>query len=137
MKHIDSRVFEELIKQKYSLETVAHVDTLLSVRLRDLWLNFGSDKGSRHGYEIFYSSIPFDSCDSRNVLEIGIGTNVVEAKSSMGVNGAPGASLLAWKSYLPEYNIYGADIEPNSIAEALRLALIGKKWDICSRGCSD
>ena len=118
VRRIDSKVFDNLTSIEYKLELVGESSNSLSLKLNELWLRYGSDKGLRHGYEKFYSSIPFNACEANCVLEIGIGTNVINAPSSMGIDGSPGASLLTWKSILPEHIIYGADIEPKAIQEA-------------------
>lgn len=81
--------------------------------LGNLLLNNKSDKSSTHNYHILYSYI-FNILgkDSKlNILEIGLGTNNPSLVSSMGVNGRPGASLYAFSEYLPNANIYGADID--------------------------
>jgi len=72
-----------------------------------------SDKASRHNYHILYSFIldKLGRKNNLNVLEIGLGTNNPDLVSSMGVDGNPGASLYAWEDYLPNSNIYGADID--------------------------
>jgi len=47
----------------------------------------------------------------RNLVEVGIGTNSIDVPCNMGTSGIPGASLRGWRSYLPEANIHGADID--------------------------
>lgn len=74
---------------------------------------YRSDKANSHNYHILYSYI-FDKLgreNTLNLLEIGLGTNNPNLVSSMGNNGNPGASLYAWEEYLPNSNIYGADID--------------------------
>jgi len=74
----------------------------------------GSDKSSKHNYHHMYSYILNDiSSEKINILEIGLGTNDPKLVSSMGSDGRPGASLYAFKQYLPNANIYGADIDKN------------------------
>jgi hypothetical protein len=83
--------------------------------LADLFNKYGSDK-DRNGYSHLYSLL-FDRIknDKLNVLEIGIGTMVENACSSM--KGympdtyKPGASLRAWNDYFVNSNIYGMDIQ--------------------------
>jgi len=81
--------------------------------LGNLLLNNGSDKSTSHNYHILYSYIfNIMGKDSKlNILEIGLGTNNPYLVSSMGVDGRPGASLYAFSEYLPNANIYGADID--------------------------
>jgi hypothetical protein len=47
------------------------------------------------------------------ILEIGIGTNNPSLVSTMGIYGTPGASLYSFREYLPNSQIYGADIDTN------------------------
>ena len=66
-----------------------------------------------HNYTYVYNQI-FEDLGRSNplrVLEIGMGTNNSELISTMGKYGTPGASLRAWKEYLPRASIFGADID--------------------------
>ena len=94
---------------------------------------YGSDKGEiresshpynwpSHTYADYYSR-QFSHCrDSvKNVFECGIGTNNVKVASSMGVNGAPGASLRVWRDYFPNALIVGADIDREILFEEDRI----------------
>lgn len=86
--------------------------------LADLFNKYGSDK-DRNGYSHLYS-ILFDNLknDKLNVLEIGIGTMIQNARSSM--KGympdtyVPGASLRAWNDYFTNSRIYGFDIQEDT-----------------------
>lgn len=77
-----------------------------------------SDKGnveitkSRHNYTLLYFQL-FEPIRDNNlrVFELGIGTNNISLPSNMGVNGVPGASLYGWKTFFPNAQIYGADID--------------------------
>lgn len=74
--------------------------------------NYGSDKALRHSYHIIYSRILASIATvSGNLFEIGLGTNDPSLVSSMGKNGRPGASLFAFKHYLPSWNVFGGDID--------------------------
>jgi len=83
--------------------------------LADLLNHYGSDKDSS-GYTHVYS-IMFDHIknEKMNVLEIGIGTMIAGASSSMKYympdTYQPGSSLRAWRDYFVNSNIYGADIQ--------------------------
>tara|TARA_B110000259_G_scaffold159248_1_gene182172 strand:- start:1045 stop:1800 length:756 start_codon:yes stop_codon:yes gene_type:complete len=73
-----------------------------------------SDKSTCHDYHNLYSFILNKLTNTNiNILEIGLGTNNPNLVSSMGSGGRPGASLYAFKEYLPKANIYGADIDKN------------------------
>lgn len=89
--------------------------------LGDILATHGSDKsntlnpdfGNLHNYHIFYNYV-FDKLGKNSelkVLEIGMGTNNPALVSTMGVDGKPGASLKAFRDYLPNSQIYGADID--------------------------
>jgi len=76
---------------------------------------YGSDK-NLSGYTPYYVEI-FESIRTNNIelLEIGIGTIIVSAQSSMAntkiPNYKPGASLRSWQEYFPNARIYGGDIQ--------------------------
>jgi hypothetical protein len=77
----------------------------------------GSDKGQWYGrlYDVLLEPIR-DSV--KYVVEIGIGTMVPNAPSSMvdwaGANYRPGASLRAWRDYFPNAEIHGIDPAPDT-----------------------
>ena len=76
---------------------------------------YGSDK-NLSGYTPYYIEI-FESIRNNNIelLEIGIGTIIVSAQSSMAntsiKNYKPGASLRSWQEYFSNAKIYGGDIQ--------------------------
>jgi hypothetical protein len=85
---------------------------------------FGSDKGGisnysrfswpNHTYSHIYSMFFSHNREQiRNLLEVGIGTNSPTLKSSMGLNGIPGASLYLWREWFPNSMIVGLDIDEN------------------------
>jgi hypothetical protein len=86
--------------------------------LAELFNKYGSDK-DRNGYSHLYSML-FDGIKNNemNVLEIGIGTMVPRAASSMRGympdSYIPGASLRAWNDYFVNSKIYGADIQEDT-----------------------
>ena len=80
-------------------------------RLKDLFDYYGSDKAMTHNYHSLYGPILAQQDAVSAVLEIGIGTNNPDVVSNMGVNGKPGASLRAFREFLPDAQIYGADID--------------------------
>jgi len=77
----------------------------------------GSDKGRWYGglYEVLLEPIRHTV---RYVVEIGIGTMLPDAPSSMvewaGPNYRPGASLRAWRDYFPNAEIHGIDPAPDT-----------------------
>jgi len=82
--------------------------------LTELMNKYGSDKGDQLGYTDVYERLLKEKRNKiKIVVEIGIGTNNPKLFSSMGVNGKPGASLRAWRDYLPNAQIYGLDVDRN------------------------
>jgi hypothetical protein len=86
--------------------------------LGDLFNTYGSDK-DRNGYTPMYHSILKHLRDREiALLEVGIGTLIPGAPSSMvgySLPGyAPGGSLRAWRDYFPKGHIVGADIQPDT-----------------------
>ena len=86
---------------------------------------YGSDKNLSnytHAYEHFFRPI---KDDIKSILEIGIGTLVPGAKSSMyPVTDRPykqGASLRAWEHFFPNAKIYGGDIQEDTQFEEGRI----------------
>jgi hypothetical protein len=71
----------------------------------------GSDKATLHQYHYVYGPILMDRIKISGVLEIGMGTNNTDVVSNMGTGGRPGASLRAFRDYLEQAKIYGADID--------------------------
>ena len=88
-----------------------------------LFKKYGSDKSDKHNYHILYSYIfkILGEKSKLNVLEIGLGTNNTSVISNMGSEGKPGASLYAFKDYLVNSNIYGADIDKNILFKSERI----------------
>lgn len=56
------------------------------------------------------------------LLEIGLGTNHLDVVSNMGRQGQPGASLRAFRDFLPGANLIGADIDRRILFEEERIA---------------
>jgi hypothetical protein len=93
--------------------------------LRQLIDIYGSDKNINE-YTPIYQSIfsPLRDKDI-NLLEIGIGTLIADAPSSMvgygGTQYKPGASLRAFRDFFNHGNIYGADIQSDCMFEEERI----------------
>jgi hypothetical protein len=91
------------------------------MELQKLIEKYGSDKnasGYTYAYEDYFSNIR-ESVGS--LLEIGLGTIIPGAKSSMHdwkttniSEYKPGASLRAWQDYFPNARIYGGDIQKDT-----------------------
>ncbi len=88
--------------------------------LDEIFDGYGSDKQSKHGYASIYHALFERQRDQPlSLLEIGIGTVIPGACSSMyghGIPGyRPGASLRAWRDYFPRAVIHGIDIQPDTM----------------------
>lgn len=83
--------------------------------LHRLLQKYGSDKSEPHihDYHLIYSKILNLLKPKKQpiIFEIGLGTNNPELISSMGVGGSPGASLRAFRDFLPNAQVFGADID--------------------------
>ena len=85
--------------------------------IRELLDREGSDKGKLYGglYDVLLQP---HRQTIRCVVEIGIGTLLPEAVSSMVGYAAehyrPGGSLRAWRNFLPKAEIYGLDVAPDT-----------------------
>ena len=93
-------------------------DVNQSTCLCEIMGKYGSDKGhinimeSHHNYTTFYYSIFKNiQMEQLRIFELGLGTNNVNIKSNMGINGSPGASLYGWREFFINSKIYGADID--------------------------
>ncbi|MDD4915739.1 MAG: hypothetical protein PHW13_11965 [Methylococcales bacterium] len=72
---------------------------------------YGSDKANSHNYHHVYGTILSDRNAITGLLEIGMGTNNPDVVSNMGAYGKPGASLRAFRDFLPNARVFGADID--------------------------
>ena len=89
-------------------------------RLKELFDQYGSDKGTKHDYYRLYSFI-LERSLKKKVFEIGLGTNNTDIVSTMGKNGRPGASLRAFRDFLPAGHIYGADYDKRILFDEDRI----------------
>jgi hypothetical protein len=98
------------------------LDLDASTQLKSLFDRYGSDKATTHDYHILYSNLLLKTRTQRlNVLEIGLGTNNIDVQSNMGPEGKPGASLRAFRDFLPNSRIYGADVDDRILFEEDRI----------------
>ena len=83
----------------------------------------GSDKANLHNYHFIYGPILNRIKNVTGILEIGIGTNNTDVVSNMGEGkrGRPGASVRAFRDFLPATLIYGADIDKRILFEETRI----------------
>jgi hypothetical protein len=83
--------------------------------------SYGSHKASHHNYHLFYGAI-LDRASVHGLLEIGLGTNDPGVVSTMNGTGRPGSSLRAFRDYLPEAQIFGADIDERVLFSEERIS---------------
>ena len=95
-------------------------DLAAAAQIKELLDRYGSDKAIQD-YHNLYGPILKDREAIRGVLEIGIGTNNTDVVSNMGTNGKPGASLRAFRDYLSNAQVYGADIDKRILFEESRI----------------
>ena len=82
----------------------------------------GSDKSTHHDYHLAYGSLLNERrTQPTRLLEIGIGTNNPAIISTMGISGKPGASLRAFRDFLPRGRIFGADIDSSILFHDQRI----------------
>lgn len=88
-------------------------------KLAALFTKYGSDK-TKHEYHLIYSVI-LSVVKPKCLLEIGMGTNNEKVFSNMSKYGHPGASLRAFRDFLPSTEIYGADIDKEILFKEERI----------------
>lgn len=109
--------------QAAPIATFVHTEAArrAAVELKSLLDGYGSDKASSHDYHHLYGAILQDRTAVHAVLEIGLGTNNEDVVSNMGQRGRPGASLRAWRDFLPLAHVYGADVDRRVLFEEERI----------------
>jgi len=93
-----------------------------AVRLKELYDHYGSDKARYHDYHLLYGPLLSKPSSVTALLEIGLGTNNPRLVSNMGKKGSPGASLRAFRDFLPKAQVYGADIDRKILFQEDRVA---------------
>ena len=83
--------------------------------------NNGCDKAHNHNYHYIYGTIIKKIGKVNSILEIGLGTTNTDVVSNMGKKWVPGASLRAFRDFLPNAQIYGADIDKRVLFEDTRI----------------
>ena len=81
------------------------------LRVKEIFNKWGSDKSSKHNYEIIYAEFKKTMHASLRILEIGCGGNDPEIRHAMSPNYIPLSSLQALKEIFQTENIEGADID--------------------------
>lgn len=81
------------------------------LKVKEIFNKWGSDKSSKHNYEIIYAELKKIMHTSLRILEIGCGSNDPEIRHAMSPNYIPLSSLYALKEIFETENIEGADID--------------------------
>jgi SAM-dependent methyltransferase len=83
-----------------------------AAELAALFKRYGSDKSTGHDYHVVYASLLGSRRnDPLRLFEVGLGTYNRDILSHMGRSGKPGASLRAFRDFLPNAQVFGADID--------------------------
>ena len=82
---------------------------------------YGSDKANLHNYHKIYGRVLKSRDRIRGILEIGLGTDNPDVVSNMGPTGLPGASLRAFRDFLPNAQVYGADVDRGILFQEERI----------------
>lgn len=114
-KRINSKPIhaEEFCADRESQESAARLKSLLD--------QYGSDKANPNNYHLIYGAILRNASVVSRVLEIGLGSNNADIVSNLGQYGRPGASLRAFRAFLPNANVYGADVDRRILFEEDRI----------------
>lgn len=110
------------VKLPQAIEAAAFSKGADDSELARLFIAYGSDK-TAHGYAPIYTRLLtyINSRTSPALLEIGLGTTAPKAISTMGKKGKPGASLRAFRDFMPEARIYGADVDASALFQEKRV----------------
>jgi len=79
------------------------------------------DKALSHNYHCVYGPILKKLGTIDTLLEIGLGTTNTDVVSNMGGIWKPGASLRAFRDFLPQTQLYGADFDKRILFEEERI----------------
>jgi hypothetical protein len=124
-------VFGELIRnvRKERLSTILadefpkdDAEVEAAKALKTLFDACGSDKANRHNYHYVYGPILKNRNEIKAILEIGIGTTFTDVVSNMGAAGTPGASLRVFRDFLPNAQIFGADVDKRILFQEERIS---------------
>lgn len=84
-------------------------------KLCEIFTSYGSDKGDNHNYSTFYDHV-FSSLKDENINLFELGLSIHNGDIAL----APGCSLLGFRDYFSKSELYGADIDPNSLIHDYR-----------------
>ena len=89
--------------------------------LKKVFDSYGCDKAQNHDYHYVYGAVLKNLGKTDSMLEIGLGTTNTDVVSNMGKIWVPGNSLRAFREYLPESEIYGADVDKRILFQEERI----------------
>jgi SAM-dependent methyltransferase len=92
-----------------------------AAELKEIFDSYGCDKSRNHDYHYVYGAVLKSLGPISSMLEIGLGTTNTDVVSNMGKIWVPGNSLRAFREYLPETTIYGADVDNRILFEEERI----------------
>lgn len=87
----------------------------IAIALKPLLDNYGSDKANKHNYHFVLGRILKERSNLRAILEIGLGSNDPKVVSNMTARGKPGASVRAFRDFLPAAQVFGADFDRGAL----------------------
>ena len=93
----------------------------MSMKIKEHFDRYGCDKSLNHNYHFIYGTIINLIGNVSSMLEIGLGTTNTDVVSHMGKTWVPGASLRAFRDFLPNAIIYGADVDKRILFEEERI----------------
>ena len=118
--HVEARSLPVLDPGAFSAGSAT--DPGATQRLDELLRSYGSDKSTDHDYHHVYAGILCSMPRGSSLLEIGLGTNDESIVSTMGRFASPGASLRAFRDFLPGSAVFGADIDREILFQEDRIA---------------
>ena len=106
-----SRRFSAIDIQSFYAELGLEPSPEATRRLGSLYEQHGSDKSNTHDYHRVYAALLQYLEPVASVFELGLGSNNPQIESNMAGRGTPGGSLRALRDYLPNSQLFGADID--------------------------
>lgn len=101
---------QRLIEKSKNIELTKILEWSTKNNLSKIFNKYGSDKSIGHTYGNFYEHL-IDKFENPTILEIGIGSTNDHSYSS----GHPGGSIKAFREFLPNSIVIGADIDVESV----------------------
>lgn len=114
ISRVTSKTSEESLKKNVPIQKTDS--------LADLFTKFGSDKAIMHDYWKLYEPELMSMASKQiRILELGLGTNNPNIPSNMGGNFVPCGSLRAFREFVKNAEIFGADIDREILVQEERI----------------